>query len=292
MYIRAVWKRQPQSTGHSYCWLVHCVRPWLSCWSWVGGPVNDWRPTLYQSVANSHYQWSTPVVPGFVSVTLESHYAVNHLYRSARCSYAVRSRFKVSRSSCFIFTYMCLGKLKDAWYSICVPSISVIMQLSFHVFVTPRPPRPPCRPPHVRLVQNHHDHTYHHEPPRPPEDTSFTCRRVRLFATFICGGCFWLNILRKRAKAWSYVTVMGVLDNSISSWALVGTRKSAFILTISIRIFMESECTIWPSRLTYALNARVLSCFSNSDHHICGGFWWPHLPRECQSHECQHPFNI
>jgi hypothetical protein len=46
------------------------------------------------------------------------------------------------------------------------------------------------------------------------------------------------------------------------------------ILSMSILIFIESEWTIRPSRFTYALNARVRR-FSNSDHHMCGGFFSP-----------------
>lgn len=60
-------------------------------------------------------------------------------------------------------------------------------------------------------------------PPRPlkPQQivTLLIFRRVRSFATYIWGGCFWWTMFQNKAKACSYVIIRGMRDKSISSCA-------------------------------------------------------------------------
>jgi hypothetical protein len=66
-----------------------------------------------------------------------------------------------------------------------------------------------------------------------PVETSLTCRRVRLLAAFICGGCFWLTILRNKAKDCSYVIVKGVrVDNSTFAFYVCVERPSEAFLEL------------------------------------------------------------
>jgi hypothetical protein len=132
------------------------------------------------------------------------------------------------------------------------------MRVSDLVRCPPRPPRVDPRPPRPLLPW---------PLPLRPVMVSLIFLLYRFWAAPIRSGCFWLTMFLKSATDCLYVIVIGIQDNSISNCALVGVRKSALILSINIRIFMESECTIQPSRLTYALNALVRR-FSNSVHHI------------------------
>jgi hypothetical protein len=159
---------------------------------------------------------------------------------------------------------MCLGKVKEAWYLIWEPSVSVIMRLSVRV----RLPRPPTRLPLAPLPPRP-------RPPRPlewrPPVVAWLIWRLVLFWTApICGGCFWFTIFRNKDNACSYVMLVGTEISSISSRAFVGVRKSALILSTSIRIFIESEwkCVlrVWHMRWT------ILWVFLRIDHRIWGGF--------------------